>query len=66
MTRKTLSLSASALVLATALSGCGGGNDADTLVQVQMSEASYQNLYGAYADTCDDVAGDSCAAQNSY
>lgn len=42
------------------LSACGSRNAGETLVQVQMSEASYQNLYGAYANTCDSVAGDAC------
>ncbi|MBU2980945.1 hypothetical protein KO498_03875 [Lentibacter algarum] len=62
MTRKTLCLTA-AIALVASLSACGA-RKADTSVQVQMSEASYQNLYGAYADTCDDVAGDACAASN--
>ena len=65
MTRKTLCLTA-AIALVASLSACGSRNQADTTVQVQMSEASYQNLYGAYADTCDGVAGDACAATTSY
>ena len=65
MTRKIFSLSV-AIALVASLSACGSRNAADTTVQVQMSEASYQNLYGAYADTCDGDAGDACAANTSY
>ena len=65
MTRKTLSL-ITAVALVASLSACGTRDNGDNLVQVQMSEASYQNLYGAYADTCDGVAGDACAATTSY
>ncbi len=61
MTRKTLSLAAAVLVAASSLSGCGGRVDpSEYTVQVQMSEASYQNLYGAYAGKCDNVAGEGC------
>ncbi len=60
MTSKSFSLFAAALVVIASLSACGSRNAGETLVQVQMSEASYQNLYGGYANTCDSVAGDAC------
>ena len=47
-------------VVAPRASKSGSRGAGETLVQVQMSEASYQNLYGAYANTCDSVAGDAC------
>ena len=60
MTSKSIFLSAAALVVIASLSACGSRNAGETLVQVQMSEASYQNLYGGYANTCDSVTGDAC------
>lgn len=60
MTRKSFFLSAAALAMIASLSACGSRNSGESLVQVQMSEASYQNLYGAYVNTCDDTAGDAC------
>lgn len=60
MTSKSFFLSAVAFSMIASLSACGSRNAGEALVQVQMSEASYQNLYGASANTCDDVAGDAC------
>ena len=50
MTSKSIFLSAAALVVIASLSACGSRNAGENLVQVQMSEASYQNLYGGYAN----------------
>ena len=60
MTSKSIFLSAAALAMIASLSACGSRNAGENLVQVQMSEASYQNLYGGYANTCDSFAGDAC------
>ncbi|MCV2894426.1 hypothetical protein [Lentibacter sp. XHP0401] len=60
MTRKSFFLSAASLAMVASLSACGSRNAGENLVQVQMSEASYQNLYGAQARGCDDVAGEGC------
>ena len=58
-------LTATAALLVS-LSACASPECNDCVREVTMSEASYQNLYGAYADTCDGVAGDACAATTSY
>ncbi len=60
MTKKTLCLSALAVALLTSVSACSRGGGGENLVQVQMSEASYQNLYGANAVPCDPAAGQNC------
>lgn len=66
MTRKFILSSAAALALASTLSGCGGRVDeSEYLVQVPMSEASYQNLYGAYANQCANDTGAGCNPDES-
>ena len=61
MTSKSFSVFAVAIAMIFSLSACSLDYAADeNLVQVQISEASYHNLYGGLANTCDNVAGDAC------
>jgi len=61
MTSKSFSAFAVAIAMIISLSACSADySDNENLVQVEISEASYQNLYGSTVNTCDDVAGDAC------
>jgi len=61
MTSKSFSVFAVAIAMISSLSACSADFEADeNLVQVQISEAAYHNLYGGLANNCDDVAGDAC------
>ncbi|WP_298680170.1 hypothetical protein [uncultured Lentibacter sp.] len=61
MTSKLFSRFALGLALLTSLSACSlGKNPEEVLVKVEMTEASFLNLYGASETNCVDVAGNAC------